>query len=661
MTGLWISRIIIFSFCEGRREITGEWSIFKNDCVDRKKKEGAEMEKDVKWKSIQLVVGAALYFNALYSRVHWELTKEAEQVLFLAAYAVLAGGIFWQFLKQVRQMQFFDENLLMILATVGALLVNRYTEAVGAMLFFHIGKLIEAVSLNRTKRSIARFIDIRPVYANRKKGSSEEVVKPGELKQGQIIIIRSGEKVPVDAVVTHGSSTVDMKALTGESRPRAVEIGSRLYSGSINLGSVLEARVFRVDEESMASRILKLVEEAAQKKGESENFADKFTKCYTPIVILMGILVMVLPPMMLPGHDTETWMYRGLIFLVAACPCGLLVSIPLALLGGMGAASRQGIVIKGGNYLEALSRIDTFVFDKTGTLTEGIFSVKDICPRGITAAELLEYTAYGEMYSNHPIAVSLREAYGGEIDMHRVEYINEYSGFGVEAVIDGKKVVIGNSKFMNRNGLFYHPVSEIGTAVHVAIEREYVGYILISDALREDAGRTVKWLQRHHLEAVMFTGDNERVAKDVAKKLGISYVYSNMMPQDKVAQMEEFMESQMESEKLAFVGDGINDAPVLMRADVGIAMGGLGADAALEAADIILMEDEPSKIVNAIRISRGTLRAVRQNVYFAVGIKVILLTLAFFGYVSMQKAIIADMAVLLINILNSFWVLKYPE
>ena len=619
------------------------------------------MAKEVKIKLIELGGGTALYINALFSVHHWELTGFAELTVFLLPYIVLSVGIIWLLLKHFTKFQFFDENLLMLTATIGAFVVGKYTEAVGAMLFFQVGKLIETISLTRTKKSIARFMDIRPVHANRKRGGTEEIVKPEELERGQIIIIKPGEKIPVDAVVTQGTSTIDTKALTGETAPREVKIGTKLYSGSINLSGVLEARVVRVSAESTAAKIMKLVESANQKKGDSENFAEKFTKFYTPIVTLLGILVMILPPMMFPSHDTETWMYRGLIFLVAACPCGLLVSVPLAFLGGIGAASRQGILIKGSNYLEALSKTETFIFDKTGTLTEGIFHVQEICPKEMAQEDLLELTVLGEAYSNHPIAVSLKEAYGKEVDTSRVKFIKEHSGFGVEAEVDGKQVLIGNSKFMNRQGLYYHPVSAIGTAVHVAVEEEYAGYILIADVLRKDAKRTIRWLMRHQLEAVMLTGDNERVAQSVAKQLGIEYVYANLLPEDKVAQLEEFMESQMESEKLAFVGDGINDAPVLARADIGIAMGGLGADAALEAADIVLLEDEPSKIINAIRISKGTVSAVRQNLLFAIGMKIILLILAFFGYVSMQNAIIADMAVLLISILNSFWVLKYPE
>lgn len=619
------------------------------------------MAKEVKTKLIELGAGAVLYLSALLTSEYGGVSGIAEEVLFLLAYLVLTAGILLLIGRNFKQMQFFDENLLMLIATLGALLVGKYKEAVGAMLFFQVGKLVQAITLNKTKKSIAEYMDIRPAYANLKGRGGETMVSPSELKRGHIIVIRPGEKIPVDAVVIQGKSMVDTKALTGESEPKEVKIGDKLYSGSINLNGVIEARVSKVYEESTASRVMNLVEDAGKRKAESENFADTFTKYYTPVVTLLGILVMILPPMILEGNDKETWLYRGLIFLVAACPYGLLVSVPLAFLGGIGAASRQGVLIKGSNFLEALSKADTFVFDKTGTLTEGVFHVKKICPKGISEEELLELTAYGEGYSSHPIAVSLREAYGKDIDTSRVSYVSECSGFGVKAEVDGKKVCIGNSQFINQQGLFYHPVTETGTAVHVAVDGEYAGYILIADVVRSDVKRMIRWMQRHHLEAVMLTGDNERVAKDVAKQLGIESVYANLLPEDKVEYLEDFMESQMEAEKLAFVGDGINDAPVLARADIGIAMGGLGADAALEAADIILMEDEPYKIVNAIRISRGTLRAVKQNFVFAIGMKVILLVFAFFGYVSMRDAIIVDMAVMLINILNSFWVLKYPE
>ncbi len=619
------------------------------------------MAREVKNKFMEVGVGSILYLLALFAVRHWDVVGGAELFVYLLAYITLTAGIFLQMVKNARHFQFFDENFLMLLATIGAMVIGKYAEAVGAMLFFQIGKLIETVSMSQTKKSIAKYMDIRPDTANKKSGSGEAVVEPSELNIGDIIIIRPGEKIPVDAMVTAGVSTVDMKALTGEAEPEEVKIGTKLFSGSINLSGLLEARVMKVYAESTASRIMRLVEDANQKKSKKENFADRFTRYYTPFVTLLGILVMILPPMMMPSHDTEIWMYRGLIFLVAACPLGLLISVPLAFLGGIGAASKQGVMIKGSNYLEALSETETFIFDKTGTLTKGVFHVKEVCPRGSSAEELLEITAYAEAYSNHPIAVSLKEAYGKEIDTMRVQEAKEHLGYGVEALLDGRKVYIGNSKFMNKLGLYYHPVTSVGSAVHVAVEGEYKGYILIADVMRKDAKKTVRWLNRHQLEVVMLTGDNERVAEDVAKQLGIESVYANLMPEDKVEQLEEFMESQMEQEKLAFIGDGINDAPVLARADVGIAMGGLGADAALEAADIILLEDEPSRIINAIRISRGTVRAVKQNLVFAIGMKVLLLIMAFFGYVTMQDAIVADMGIMLINILNSFWVIKYPE
>lgn len=619
------------------------------------------MTKEVKNKLMELVAGCVLYLLAMCSVYYWKVSGTAELFVFLLAYISLTAGICWQMFKNFRQFRFFDENFLMLLATAGAMVIGRYAEGVGAMLFFQAGRLIEAICMSKTKKSIAEYMDIRPDSANKKVGAGEETVVPSDLKPGDVIVIRPGEKIPVDAVVTEGVSTIDMKALTGEPEPREVKIGQKVYSGSINLSGLIEARVSKIYADSTASKIMKLVENANSKKSDSENFADRFTRYYTPLVTLLGILVMILPPMMMASHDTEVWMYRGLIFLVAACPFGLLVSVPLAFLGGIGAASKQGVIIKGSSYLEALSKAETFIFDKTGTLTMGVFHVQEVCPQGISEEELLEITAHGEAYSGHPIAMSLKDAYGLELDTSRVKDIKEYPGFGVEASVDGKTVSIGNSKFMNKLGIFYQPAEKIGTAVYVVVDGVYKGYILIADVIRRDAKRTIRWLNRRQIETVILTGDSELVAEDVAKKLGIEYVYANLMPQEKVEQLEEFMVNQLESEKVAFVGDGINDAPVLARADIGIAMGGLGADAALEAADVILLEDEPSKIINAIRISRGTIRAVKQNMIFAIGMKVLLLLMTFFGYMSMQDAIIADMGVMLVNILNSFWVIKYPE
>ncbi len=637
------------------------------------------MTEEAKTKGIEIGAGVILYVTAWGVTSYYTVSRNVEIVLFLLPYVVLSVTTYWDLVSMLIRKQFPDENLLMVIATAGAFCIGRHHEAVAAMLFYQVGKFIEEISLSRTRKSITEYIDIRPEYANLKVGRNEEkIVPPQELKLRQVIVIRPGEKIPVDVVVTLGTGTVDMKALTGESTPKAVKPGDRLYSGSINLNSVLEARVVRLYDDSTAEKIMRLVEDAGEKKAENIRFADKFTRLYTPLVILLALLTVILPPMIFDGERQE-WVYRGLILLVAACPCGLMVSIPMAFLGGIGSASRQGVLIKGGALLEKLTQVDTYVFDKTGTLTEGVFHVKEIVPEKMEAGKLLQLAALTEMYSTHPIAVSLRDAYEkqikekaangkqadkkqeGQPEAAKVRGIEEIPGYGVKAYINDHEVYVGNARLMNRQGVFYQPVRDAGTAVHVSVDGEYAGYILISDIIRPDAGKLMKWLRKRELSTVMLTGDNERVAEAVASRLKIESVYAELMPEDKVELLEEFRENQMEGEMVAFVGDGINDAPVLARADIGIAMGGLGADAALEAADIILMEDEPSRIINAVRIAKATLRSVRQNMVFAIGMKVILIVLAFFGLVTMQNAIVADMGVMLINILNSFWMMKYPE
>ena len=611
-------------------------------------------------KGIEIGTGLLLYIIAWAAVSYWTVPPEGETVLFLAAYAVLSLSTYWEQIKKILRRQFLDENLLMIIATAGAFAIDRHKEAVAAMLFYQVSKFVEELSLGRTKKSIAEFIDIRPEYANLKLENTEKIVSPHQLELGQVIVLRPGEKIPVDSVVTAGNGTVDMKALTGESRPRAVKTGDRLYSGCINLNGVLEAKVVRLYNDSAAAKVMRLVENANDKKSQSVRFADKFTKYYTPIVILIALLTVILPPLMFAESKVE-WIYRGLVLLVAACPCGLMVSIPLAFLGGIGAASKQGVLIKSGAFLEDLTEVDTFVFDKTGTLTEGVFHVREIVPWKMDKDALLEQAALAESYSNHPIALSLQEAYGRKADTARVTDVEEQPGYGVRAKVDGRDVCVGNTRLMNRQGVSYQAVPDAGTVVYIVVDGRYAGYILISDIIRQDAEKLIRWLHKKDLATVMLTGDNEQVAEEVASKLRIESVYSDLMPEDKVSLLEEFRENQMESEKLAFVGDGINDAPVLTLADIGIAMGGLGADAALEAADIILMEDEPSGIIKAIRIAKATLRSVKQNMIFAIGMKVLLIILAFFGFVTMQNAIIADMAVMLINILNSFWMMQYPE
>ena len=618
------------------------------------------MTEEARKKGIEIGTGLLLYIIAWGIVSYWTVPSAGGTALFLAAYVVLSLSTYWEQIKRILKKQFLDENMLMIIATAGAFAIDRHKEAVAAMLFYQVSKFVEELSLGKTKKSIAEFIDIRPEYANLKVGNTEKIVPPQQLELKQTIVLRPGEKIPVDSVVTSGAGTVDMKALTGEAEPRAVKTGDRLYSGCINLNGVLEAKVTKLYNDSAAAKVMRLVENANDKKSESVHFADRFTRYYTPVVILIALLTVILPPMMFVESKME-WIYRGLVILVAACPCGLMVSIPLAFLGGIGSASKQGVLIKGGAFLEDLTEVDTFVFDKTGTLTEGVFHVREIVPWKMEERELLEIAALAESYSNHPIALSLLEAYGKEPDRTRVTDIEEQPGYGVRAKIDGRDVYVGNTRLMNRQGIFYQLVSEAGTVVYIAVDGQYAGYILISDIIRKDAEKLIRWMHKRDLETVMLTGDNEQAAEEAASILRIESVYAELMPEDKVALLEEFHENQMEGEKMAFVGDGINDAPVLKLADIGIAMGGLGADAALEAADIILMEDEPVKIINAIRIARATLRSVKQNMVFAIGMKILLIILAFFGFVTMQNAIIADMAVMLINILNSFWMMQYPE
>lgn len=617
------------------------------------------MTQEARKKGIEIGAGVLLYIIAWAETSYWTVPGAAEIALFLLAYVILSGTTYWEQLKKIKKRKFIDENLLMIIATLGAFFIGKHKEAVAAMLFYQIAKLVEEISLGRTKKSIAEYVDIRPEYANLKVGNKEKIVLPQELKLKQIIILRPGEKIPVDCVVVRGASTIDTKALTGESEPHAVKTGDRLYSGCINMNGVLEARVTKLYNDSTAAKIMRMVENANDNKADSIYFADKFTRLYTPVVILIAALTVLLPPMIFIESSSE-WIYRGLIILVAACPCGLMVSIPMAFLGGIGAASKQGVLIKGGACLEEILKVDTFVFDKTGTLTEGVFHVTEIVPLKMEKSELLEIAALAESFSNHPIALSLSEAYGKETDSSRVTDIEELPGYGVHACVDGKDVYAGNTRLMNRQGLFYKPVDKTGTVVYLAVDGEYAGHILISDVIREDAFRLLQWMRKKNLSTVMFTGDNERAAEAVASQLKIESVYYELMPENKADLLEEFRENQLEAEKMAFVGDGINDAPVLSLADIGIAMGGLGTDAALEAADIILMEDEPSRIIDVIRIAKATLRSVKQNMAFAIGMKILLVIMAFLGLVTMQNAIIADMVVMLINILNSFWMLQYP-
>lgn len=593
--------------------------------------------------------------------------------LYLVPYFVIGYDILIKAGKGIRNRQVFDENFLMAVATIGAIALavyegsGDYTEAIAVMLFYQIGEWFQSYAVGKSRRNISDLMDIRPDYANVERGGKLEQTDPDEVEVGTIIVVQPGEKVPIDGIVVEGCSTLNTAALTGESLPREVRAGDEIISGCINMTGLLKIRTTKEFGESTVSKILDLVENASSRKSRSEAFISKFARIYTPAVCYSALALAILPPLvrmlgMGLSADWGTWIYRALTFLVASCPCALVISIPLSFFAGIGGASNAGVLVKGSNYLETLSQTKIVVFDKTGTLTQGVFEVNGIHHNELENEKLVEYAALAESASSHPISKSLQRAYGKEIDRSRVSDIREISGNGVIARVDGMEIAAGNDKLMDRLGIPYISCHSVGTIIHMAIDGKYAGHIVISDIIKPHAKEAVQTLKASGVRTtVMLTGDTAKVADQVASSLGIDQVYSELLPADKVEKVEELLRRKPEKAKLAFVGDGINDAPVLALADVGIAMGGLGADAALEAADIILMEDEPSRIINAIRISRATMRAVKQNMVFAAGMKVILIALALFGLITMQNAIIADICVMLISILNSFWMMKYPE
>ena len=618
------------------------------------------MAKEIKIQAGILAAAAALYIAAVILSGQVMLGNEVRFFLFLAVYLVAAFESLQTIRTGLMDRKLEKEHLLMVIATVGALAVGHYAEAVAAMLLFQIGCILEAVSVDRTKRTIAKFIDIRPAFATRKEESGEVQVEPSQLEVGDIIVIKPGERVPVDAVIVSGNTSLDTKALTGEAMPDSVGPGSRIYSGSINMTGVVEAEVKKLYRDSTVSRVMELVEGAQNQKAQSEGFVRRFTRIYTPVAVLAALIIMIFPPLFITGSGWDTWIYRGMIVLIAACPTGLILSVPIAFLGGIASAARQGIVVKGGNYLEMLAKVDTFVFDKTGTLTEGVFSVKRVRPERIERAELLEITAHVESYSNHPIAQSLMSAYGGEYDASRVENVEELPGYGISADYRGRRVHIGNLRMMEQQGLSVEQVRSIGTVIYVALEDRYAGYIVIEDSIRKNARWTMKMLrERYNAVLVMLTGDSRAAGNAVARELQMDYAYTELMPEDKLTQMEEFMQYQYEAERVACVGDGINDAPVLARADVGIAMGALGSDAAIEAADIVLMENEISRVVDAVRIAKETVRVVSQNINFALIMKFVVLILAAAGYITMWESVFTDVGVMIISVINAAGVVKY--
>jgi len=573
--------------------------------------------------------------------------------IYLVIYGIIGGDIVKKAVKNIIHGQVFDENFLMVVATIGAFFVGDYIEGVAVMLFFQIGELFQSYAVNQSRKSISQLMDIRPDYAHLKIGETFEQVDPDEVEIGDTILVKPGERVPVDGVVTKGSGLLDTSALTGESVPRRVTIEDAVLSGCINTSGVLELKVTEEFGDSTVNKILDLVENASSKKAASENFITKFARYYTPTVVFLALALALIPPILTGGNFSE-WVHRALTFLVISCPCALVISVPLSFFGGIGGASKLGILIKGSNYLEALAQTDTIVFDKTGTLTKGTFEVQHIQPVNLSKEELLKLTAYMESFSTHPIGASLKQAYGKDIDKNQVTDLEELAGYGLKGKVFGKSMLVGNEKLMKQEQIDYLVPEEIGTLVHVAINQSYAGYIVIADQLKVDAKQAIYDLQhQHRINTVMLTGDTKETGEAVASSLGIPKVYTQLLPGDKVTQLETLLKEEKAGHKLAFVGDGINDAPVLARADIGIAMGGLGSDAAIEAADIVIMTDEPSRISTAIHLSRKTLKIVKENIVFAIVIKVLFLILGALGIASMGGAVFADVGVTVIAVLNA--------
>lgn len=579
-------------------------------------------------------------------------------VLFMIPYLVIGYDILKKAFKGILNKQVFDENFLMAVATVGAILLGDYSEGVAVMLFYQIGELFQSYAVGKSRRNISELMDIRPDYANIEKDGTLEQVDPDEVEIGTIIVVQPGEKVPIDGVIIEGISTLNTSALTGESLPRDAKAGDEVISGCINMTGLLKIRTTKEFGESTASKILELVENSSSRKSKSENFISKFAKYYTPAVCYGALALAFIPPIVLlimgkPAMWGD-WIYRALTFLVISCPCALVISIPLSFFAGIGGASNQGILVKGSNYLETLAQTKYVVFDKTGTMTQGVFEVSGIHHNEMPDEKLLEYAALAECSSSHPISKSLQKAYGKPIDRNRVTDIEEISGNGVIAKVDGISVAAGNTKLMNRLGIAYQDCHHVGTVVHMAIDGKYAGHILISDIIKPHAKEAIAELKKAGIsKTVMLTGDSKRVADQIAEELGIQEVYSELLPADKVSRVEELLNQKSEKDKLAFVGDGINDAPVLSRADIGIAMGALGSDAAIEAADIVLMDDDPLKISKAIKIARKCIRIVYENIYFAIGIKVLCLILGALGIANMWMAIFADVGVMILAVLNA--------
>lgn len=605
----------------------------------------------MKKKETKIIIAILLFIIAFLINFN---NKLINNIIYIISYITVGLEIVKKAVRNIKRGKVFDENFLMTIATIGAFGIGEFPEAVAVMLFYQIGELFQSYAVDKSRKSISNLMDIRPDFANVEREGKIQKIDPDDVKIGEIIIVKPGEKVPLDGHIIEGKCSLDTKALTGESLPQEITKGKEVLSGCINLNGVIKIKVEKEYGESTVSKILDLVENASNKKSKSENFITKFAQYYTPIVVIIAVILAILPPLIIKNATFSDWLYRALSFLVVSCPCALVISIPLSFFSGIGGASKMGILIKGSNYLEGLSHTETIVFDKTGTLTKGVFEVQKINAVGITEEELLKIVAYSENYSNHPISLSVKKAYGKEIDEKQIEKTEELSGLGIISKIGKQEILIGNEKLMKKKQINFTKCNDIGTVLYVAIENKYVGYILITDKIKEDAENTIKELKNKKVkQIIMLTGDKKDVGESVAKKLKLDNVYTELLPNEKVEKVENLLKEKGKKGKLVFVGDGINDSPVLALADIGIAMGKLGADSAIEAADVVLMTDEPSKIVAAIDLSKKTMRIVKENIIFAIFIKVFVLVLSAFGLSSMWEAVFADVGVSVIAIINA--------
>ena len=612
---------------------------------------GKKMNKQL----IRIIISLILVITAFFIKFDNELNS----ILFIVSYIIVGYDIVLKAIRNIFKGKVFDENFLMTIATIGAFCIGEFPEACAVMLFYQVGELFQSYAVDKSRKSVAALMDIRPDYANVYRDEEIEKVNPDEVNIGEIILVKPGEKIPLDGIVVEGESMINTQALTGESVPRKVTINDEVLSGCINADSIIKIKVTKEFEESTVSKILDLVENASSRKSKSENFISKFAKYYTPIVVILALLLAFIPPLVIKNATFNDWLYRALSFLVVSCPCALVISIPLSFFGGIGAASKIGILVKGSNYLEALSNTEIVVCDKTGTLTEGVFKVQEIDAIGYSDHDLLRYASYAESFSNHPISLSLKQAYGKEINDKLVTKTEEISGKGVKAKVDEKIVLVGNEKLMQEYNIEFKKSEKLGTVVYVAIDDKFAGTILIADKIKDDAYKAVKLFKENNVEkVVMLTGDRKNISENVAHKLNLNECHSELLPTDKVTWTEKLMTQKSSNGKLVFVGDGINDAPVLALSDIGVAMGALGSDAAVEAADVVIMTDEPSKIASSILISKKTMRIVKQNIAFAIIVKVAVLILSALGIASMWAAVFADVGVSVLAIINALRILK---